>query len=79
MSVVIAKTAGESAAARPPPSVQRYSLHHTLRNMDVLHGDELGQFIQTVHVLDLIHELHTAQENTNTHCYGHCITGVTVT
>ena len=31
--------------------------------MDVLHGDDLSQFIQAVHILDLIQELHTAEEN----------------
>lgn len=31
--------------------------------MDVLHGDDLSQFIQAVHVLDLIQELHTVEEN----------------
>lgn len=30
--------------------------------MDVLHGDDLSQFIQAVHILDLIQELHTAEE-----------------
>lgn len=31
--------------------------------MDVLHGDDLSQFIQAVHILDLIQELHTAEES----------------
>lgn len=30
--------------------------------MDVLHGDDLSQFIQAVHILDLIQELHTVVE-----------------
>lgn len=29
--------------------------------MDVLHGDDFRQFIQTVHILDLVHELHTIE------------------
>lgn len=33
--------------------------------MDVLHGDDLCQFIQAVDILDLIQELHTAEEKGN--------------
>lgn len=40
-----------------------YLLHHTFRDVDVLHGNNLSKVIQTVNVLDLIHELHTAEDN----------------
>lgn len=49
-------------SSSPPPGGHQYSLHHTVRNMDVLHGDELSQFIQAVHILDLIQELHTVED-----------------
>lgn len=44
-----------------PSSDELYLLHHTLRDMYVLHGNDICQFIQGVDILDLIHELHTAE------------------
>lgn len=43
--------------------------------MDVLHGDDLCQFIQAVDILDLIQELHTAEDNGTTTTF---VTDVTV-
>lgn len=38
----------------------KYSLQHTLGNLHVLHGDNLSQLLQAVHIADLLQELHTA-------------------
>ena len=43
-----------------PSSGEGHLLHHTLWNLDVLHGNHLCQLVKTVHILDLIHELNTA-------------------
>lgn len=39
-----------------------YLLQHTLRDLHVLHGDDLAEFLQGVNVPDLIHELHAAED-----------------
>lgn len=49
-----------------PSGGHRYSLHHTFGDVDVLHGDKRCQFIQTVDVLDFIHELHTEEDSRET-------------
>lgn len=46
-----------------PSSVQFDLLHNALRDMNMLHGYDLCQFIQAVDILDLIQELHTAKDN----------------
>lgn len=55
-------TGGRSYSSILPPGGSKYLLQHTVGNMDVLHGDDLSQFIQAVHILDFIQELHTAEE-----------------
>lgn len=42
-----------------------YLLQHTLRDLHVLHGDDLAEFLQGVNVPDLIHELHAAENISN--------------
>lgn len=42
------------------PGGSEYLLQHTLRDLHVLHGDDLAEFLQSVNVTDLIHELHAA-------------------
>lgn len=46
-----------------PPSCQFDLLHNALRDMNMLHGHDLCQFIQAVDILDLVQELHTAKDN----------------
>ena len=43
-----------------------YLLQHTLRDLHMLHGDDLAQLRQWVNVTDFIHELHT-EENIEPH------------
>lgn len=38
-----------------------YLLQHALRDLHMLHGDDLTEFLQGVNVPDLIHELHAAE------------------
>lgn len=45
-----------------PSNGQFYLLHNTLRDVNVLHGHDLRQFIQAVDILDLIQELHAEIE-----------------
>lgn len=66
---------GHCYSSFSPSSGQIYLLHNALRNMDVLHGDDLCQFIQAVDILDLIQELHTAEDNGTTTTF---VTDVTV-
>lgn len=39
-----------------------YLLLHTLGNLHVFHGDELAEFLQSVNIANLIHELNTAED-----------------
>lgn len=43
-----------------------YLLQHALGDLHVLHGDDLAEFLQGVNVPDLIHELHAAENISNT-------------
>lgn len=54
---------GHCYSSSSPSSGHTYLLHNTLRDMDVLHGDNRCQFIQAVDILDLVQELHTAETN----------------
>lgn len=49
-----------------------YSLQHTLRDLHMLHGDDLAEFLQGLDVADFIHELHTAEKHKQ-----HAITATT--
>lgn len=43
-----------------------YLLQHTLRDLQMLHRDDLAEFLQRVNISDFIHELHTADNTSNT-------------
>lgn len=43
-----------------------YLLQHTLRDLHMLHRDDLAELPQRVNIPDFIHELHTAENIKNT-------------
>lgn len=43
------------------PGGSEYLLQHTLRDLHMLHGDDLAELLQGVNVTNLVHELHTAE------------------